>query len=91
MAYQTSVVLVAIPQDSWSSTQLVVYGYAYIRTELAQLFLTDTPGNLNQLYNPKGLEFHQHLSDRYGGMVKTYGFFGVCRFPFSIPACSTAD
>ncbi|KAK7464224.1 hypothetical protein VKT23_006390 [Stygiomarasmius scandens] len=33
-------------------------------------------GNLNQLYNPKGLEFHQHLSDRYGGMVKTYGFFG---------------
>lgn len=35
------------------------------------------PGNLGQLFNPKGLEFHQNLVNRYGGMVKVYGFFGV--------------
>ncbi|KAF6758999.1 cytochrome P450 [Ephemerocybe angulata] len=33
-------------------------------------------GNLGQLFNAKGLPFHQHLSDFYGGMVKVYGFFG---------------
>ncbi len=34
-------------------------------------------GNLGQLFNPKGLRFHQNLVDTYGGMVKIYGFFGV--------------
>jgi hypothetical protein len=34
-------------------------------------------GNLAQVFNPKGLEFHQNLVDFYGGMVKVYGFFGV--------------
>ncbi|KAF7760629.1 hypothetical protein Agabi119p4_10038 [Agaricus bisporus var. burnettii] len=29
-----------------------------------------------QLFNAKGLEFHQNLVERYGGMVKVYGFFG---------------
>jgi hypothetical protein len=38
-------------------------------------------GNLGQLFNAKGLPFHQQLADRYGGMVKVYGFFGV-RFIF---------
>ncbi|KAJ4467221.1 cytochrome P450 [Lentinula aciculospora] len=33
-------------------------------------------GNLGQLFNAKGLPFHQHLVDRYGGMVKVHGFFG---------------
>ncbi|TFK38830.1 cytochrome P450 [Crucibulum laeve] len=33
-------------------------------------------GNLGQLFNAKGLPFHQELSDLYGGMVKVYGFFG---------------
>ncbi|KAF8883812.1 cytochrome P450 [Infundibulicybe gibba] len=33
-------------------------------------------GNLGQLFNPKGLAFHQALVDRFGGMVKVYGFFG---------------
>lgn len=34
-------------------------------------------GNLGQLFNAKGLPFHQQLVDRFGGMVKVYGFFGV--------------
>ncbi|KAF8193953.1 cytochrome P450 [Mycena galopus ATCC 62051] len=34
------------------------------------------PGNLGQLFNAKGLPFHQKLVDLYGGMVKVYGFFG---------------
>ncbi|KAF7355908.1 hypothetical protein MVEN_00919800 [Mycena venus] len=33
-------------------------------------------GNLGQLFNGKGLPFHQELVDLYGGMVKVYGFFG---------------
>ncbi|KAK7047153.1 hypothetical protein VNI00_006819 [Paramarasmius palmivorus] len=33
-------------------------------------------GNLAQLFNAKGLPFHQSLVDDYGGMVKVYGFFG---------------
>ncbi|KAF5347595.1 hypothetical protein D9756_010703 [Leucocoprinus leucothites] len=33
-------------------------------------------GNLGQLFNPKGLDFHQDLVDTYGGMVKVHGFFG---------------
>ncbi|KAJ3893683.1 cytochrome P450 [Lentinula edodes] len=33
-------------------------------------------GNLGQLFNAKGLPFHQQLVDRFGGMVKVYGFFG---------------
>ncbi|KAJ3517041.1 hypothetical protein NLJ89_g753 [Agrocybe chaxingu] len=33
-------------------------------------------GNLGQLFNAKGLPFHQSLVDVYGGMVKVYGFFG---------------
>ncbi|KAF5371664.1 hypothetical protein D9758_003587 [Tetrapyrgos nigripes] len=34
-------------------------------------------GNLGQLFTAKGLPFHQQLADRYGGMVKVYGFFGI--------------
>ncbi|KAG6865211.1 hypothetical protein C0991_004412 [Blastosporella zonata] len=33
-------------------------------------------GNLGQLFNAKGLPFHQELVERFGGMVKVYGFFG---------------
>ncbi|KAF5376914.1 hypothetical protein D9615_007312 [Tricholomella constricta] len=33
-------------------------------------------GNLGQLFNVKGLPFHQELVERFGGMVKVYGFFG---------------
>ncbi|KAF5313131.1 hypothetical protein D9619_003761 [Psilocybe cf. subviscida] len=33
-------------------------------------------GNLRQLFNAKGLRFHQSLTDVYGGIVKIYGFFG---------------
>ncbi|KAH9487411.1 Cytochrome P450 monooxygenase 91 [Psilocybe cubensis] len=33
-------------------------------------------GNLGQLFNAKGLPFHQSLVDMYGGMVRVYGFFG---------------
>ncbi|KAF8999694.1 cytochrome P450 [Cyathus striatus] len=33
-------------------------------------------GNLGQLFNAKGLPFHQEIVDRYGGMAKVYGFFG---------------
>ncbi|KAF8959860.1 cytochrome P450 [Flammula alnicola] len=33
-------------------------------------------GNLGQLFNAKGLPFHQSLVDLYGGMVRVYGFFG---------------
>ncbi|KIY67079.1 cytochrome P450 [Cylindrobasidium torrendii FP15055 ss-10] len=33
-------------------------------------------GNLSQVFTPKGLPFHQHLVDEYGGMVKIHGFFG---------------
>src|SRR6267154_5153305 len=42
-----------------------------------QLKLNERLGNLGQLFNAKGMEFHQNLVDRYGGMVKVYGFFGV--------------
>ncbi|KAF7369849.1 hypothetical protein MSAN_00613900 [Mycena sanguinolenta] len=34
------------------------------------------PGNLGQLFNAKGLPFHHDLVERYGGMIKVYGFFG---------------
>ncbi|KAG6856810.1 hypothetical protein H0H87_000509 [Tephrocybe sp. NHM501043] len=33
-------------------------------------------GNLGQLFNAKGLPFHQELVERFGGMVKVHGFFG---------------
>ncbi|KAF4577459.1 cytochrome P450-dit2 [Pleurotus pulmonarius] len=33
-------------------------------------------GNLGQLFNSKGLPFHHHLSERYGGIAKIHGFFG---------------
>ncbi|KAG6898696.1 hypothetical protein C0993_005049 [Termitomyces sp. T159_Od127] len=33
-------------------------------------------GNLGQLFNLKGLPFHQQLVERFGGMVKVHGFFG---------------
>ncbi|KAJ3758339.1 cytochrome P450 [Lentinula raphanica] len=33
-------------------------------------------GNLGQLFNAKGLRFHQRLIDQFGGMVKIRGFFG---------------
>jgi len=33
-------------------------------------------GNLGQLFNRKGLSFHHGLVERFGGMVKVYGFFG---------------
>ncbi|KAG5719279.1 Cytochrome P450 4F12 [Termitomyces sp. T112] len=33
-------------------------------------------GNLGQLFNSKGLPFHQELVERFGGMVKVHGFFG---------------
>lgn len=34
-------------------------------------------GNLGQLFNSKGLPFHLELVERFGGMVKVKGFFGV--------------
>ncbi|KAL0575693.1 hypothetical protein V5O48_006281 [Marasmius crinis-equi] len=33
-------------------------------------------GNLGQLFNAKGLPFHQSLVDDYGGVVRVHGFFG---------------
>ncbi|TFK47420.1 cytochrome P450 [Heliocybe sulcata] len=33
-------------------------------------------GNLGQLFNSKGLRYHHDLVQRYGGVVKVYGFFG---------------
>lgn len=33
-------------------------------------------GNLGQLFNSKGLPFHQGIVDDFGGMVKVHGFFG---------------
>ncbi|KAK0448461.1 cytochrome P450 [Desarmillaria tabescens] len=33
-------------------------------------------GNLGQLFNAKGLPFHQQIVDEYGGMVKVHAFFG---------------
>ncbi|KAK0197765.1 cytochrome P450 [Armillaria mellea] len=33
-------------------------------------------GNLGQLFNAKGIPFHQQIVDEYGGMVKVHGFFG---------------
>ncbi|KAJ7454338.1 cytochrome P450 [Mycena galericulata] len=42
-------------------------------------------GNLGQLFNGKGLPFHQDLVDRYGGMVKVYGFFGDKQLYISDP------
>lgn len=39
-------------------------------------------GNLGQLFNAKGLPFHLELVERFGGMVKVYGFFGVGSSPF---------
>ncbi|KAG6916982.1 hypothetical protein DXG01_004411, partial [Tephrocybe rancida] len=42
-------------------------------------------GNLGQLFNPKGLPFHQELVERFGGMVKVHGFFGVSDYsPHSV-------
>ncbi|KAJ8494947.1 hypothetical protein ONZ45_g13060 [Pleurotus djamor] len=33
-------------------------------------------GNLGQLFTSKGLPFHQHIPDCYGGVARVYGFFG---------------
>ncbi|KAJ6540824.1 cytochrome P450 [Mycena vulgaris] len=43
-------------------------------------------GNLGQLFNAKGLPFHQNLVDQYGGMVKVYGFFGDEQLYISDPS-----
>lgn len=42
-------------------------------------------GNLGQLFNSKGLPFHQELVDRFGGMVKVHGFFGEEQLYISDP------
>ncbi|KAF9065024.1 cytochrome P450 [Rhodocollybia butyracea] len=42
-------------------------------------------GNLGQLFNAKGLPFHQFLVDSFGGMVKVYGFFGEEQLYISDP------
>ncbi|KAF7341554.1 hypothetical protein MSAN_02052100 [Mycena sanguinolenta] len=41
-----------------------------------QSWFTGASGNLGQLFNAKGLPFHHDLVERYGGMIKVYGFFG---------------
>jgi len=44
-------------------------------------------GNLEELFNPKGLSFHLSLTDLYGGMVRVYGFFGVRFNDVSLDCC----
>ncbi|KAG7440063.1 cytochrome P450 [Guyanagaster necrorhizus] len=66
-------------------------GYAlYLVIRLTYSFLKKSPfqhingppavswfmGNLSQLFNAKGLPFHQKIVDEYGGMIKVHGFFG---------------
>jgi len=41
-------------------------------------------GNLGQLFNTKGLPFHEDMAEMFGGMVKVYGFFGVSGFLFAL-------
>ncbi|RXW23304.1 hypothetical protein EST38_g2537 [Candolleomyces aberdarensis] len=38
-----------------------------------------TMGNLKQLFNSKGLPFHESLTDKFGGIAKVYGFFGLVK------------
>ncbi|KZT25478.1 cytochrome P450 [Neolentinus lepideus HHB14362 ss-1] len=43
-------------------------------------------GNLGQLFNSKGLRYHHDLVERYGGVVKVYGFFGDEQLYISDPS-----
>jgi hypothetical protein len=36
-------------------------------------------GNLIQLNDPDGLEFHYRIGRDYGGAAKVHGLLGVCR------------
>ncbi|KAF9457370.1 cytochrome P450 [Collybia nuda] len=58
----------------------VLYGYLFHGSNFhnipgppSQSWFT---GNLRQLFTAKGLPFHEELVERFGGMVKVYGFFG---------------
>lgn len=44
----------------------------------------ESEGNLGQLFTSKGLPFHLLLPERYGGIARVYGFFGV-RFACTTP------
>ena len=34
-------------------------------------------GNLAQIFDPQGWEFHKNLVDTFGGVIKLQGLFGV--------------
>lgn len=57
------------PAQSWATGRCI---YALLDFSISLFF----PGNLRQLFNAKGLPFHQSLTDIYGGIAKIYGFFG---------------
>lgn len=59
------------PSQSWITGDLLL---VYMLLDDAK---GESAGNLGQLFNSKGLPFHHHLSERYGGIVKIHGFFGV--------------
>ncbi|TFK64221.1 cytochrome P450 [Pluteus cervinus] len=65
--------LVLIISKSLLLRQIVPSAFRHIPGPPSQSWVK---GNLGQLFNPKGLPFHQRLVDAYGGMVKVYGFFG---------------
>lgn len=62
------------PSESWFKGTRSLKSYY---PNLKSLNYINWKGNLGQLFNAKGLPFHQQLVDRFGGMVKVYGFFGV--------------
>ena len=44
-------------------------------------YLNMWAGNFGQLFDPQGWEFHKHIVDKYGGVVKVQALFGVSGLP----------
>ncbi|KAJ7922415.1 cytochrome P450 [Mycena leptocephala] len=83
-------VLAILPSQATLVDILLYYTFFSILKWLLKPFYSPSPlrhipgppaqswfkGNLGQLFNAKGLDFHQDLVQLYGGMVKVRGFFG---------------
>jgi len=76
-----------IGRDSWSSSAIVFMGYFpphLLTNTLCSFGGLFSAGNFKQIFNPQSWAFHQSLVDRYGGVAKIYGVFGVSKLHYNI-------
>ena len=57
----------------WMGTSGSLFHSALIRILLMPLL----PGNFGQIYNKDGWAFHDEIREKYGGVFKVNGLFGV--------------